>query len=331
MFECDPAEKSKNVMVELAKKSKNGLEMARSFIMAEKIEYARLREALEYYVSDWNDVTHPGLFAVACEAVGGDLHGVVEVQAGLAMIAAAFDIHDDIIDKSDSKHGKRTVFGKYGDEIALLLGNAFLVEGFALLSRFQETLNRERAGIFDVLKRSLYEFGNAHALELKLKRKLNVPPEEYLEIIRMKAASIEGDMTIGAIVGGGPPEQVEVLGKYGRILGTLAMLREEFVDVFDSQELNQRMLTEYLPLPILFAMRDSKSTSIRIQKLLSGKISRKNIEEIADVVFSTKKVGDLKDYMRGLINDALKLTTIIPNKRVAESLRGYVSSILEDL
>ncbi len=51
--------------------------------------------------------------------------------------------------------------------------------------------------------------------------------------MRMKAASVEADMRIDAIVGGGNEKEIEALTKYGRILGMLATLREEFIDVFD--------------------------------------------------------------------------------------------------
>ena len=51
----------------------------------------------------------------------------------MAMIAAAFDIHDDIMDNSKRKHDHMTVFGKFGSEISILLGDAFLIKGLTLL------------------------------------------------------------------------------------------------------------------------------------------------------------------------------------------------------
>ena len=103
MSHTKPRKQSEMVLTELAKKSRNGLEFAKRTILSEKIQYRKLRDALEYYVSRWNDVTHPGLFAVAFEAVRGDPQVAIPFQAALAMIAAAFDIHDDIIDKSAEK------------------------------------------------------------------------------------------------------------------------------------------------------------------------------------------------------------------------------------
>jgi geranylgeranyl pyrophosphate synthase len=318
------------VLTELAKKSRNGLEFAKRTILSEKIQYRKLRDALEYYVSRWNDVTHPGLFAVAFEAVRGDPQVAIPFQAALAMIAAAFDIHDDIIDKSELKHGEPTVLGKFGEEIALLLGNAFLIEGFTLFGKSLEESHQERAKVFETIKQSLYEFGNAHALELSLKNRADAPLEEYLKIVKMKAASIEGDMRIGAIIGGGTHKEVETLARYGRILGTLAMLREEFVDVFDVEELNQRVSSEYLPIPILYAMQDTEPRK-KIEKLIAKKITYSNVNVLVDTVFGTKKVGTLKRYMEELVDEAIHITSNVQNKNSRDQLRRFVSSTLEDV
>jgi geranylgeranyl pyrophosphate synthase len=321
---------SEIVLIELAKKSRNGLEFAKRTILSEKIQYVKLRDALEYYVSSWNDVTHPGLFAVSYEAVGGNLQEAVSVQAAVAMIAAAFDIHDDIIDKSTLKHGTPTVFGKFGEEIALLLGNAFLIEGFTLFGKSLEDVGQEKANVFETIKQSLFEFGNAHALELNLKKRADAPPEEYLKIVKMKAASIEGDMRIGAIIGGGTHKEVEVLARYGRILGTLAILREEFIDVFDTEELNQRVSCESLPIPVLHAMQDKESKK-KIEKLLAKEITDRDVDVLVDAVFEAKNVGKLRKYMEKLVAEARCITSNVGNKNLRDQLRNFASSTLEDL
>lgn len=246
------------------------------------------------------------------------------------MIAAAFDIHDDIIDKSTLKHGTPTVFGKFGEEIALLLGDAFLIEGFTLYGKSLEELHQEKANVFETIKQSLYEFGNAHALELSLKKRADAPPEEYLKIVEMKAASIEGDMRIGAIIGGGTRKEVEALARYGRILGTLAMLREEFIDVFDTEELNQRVSSEYLPIPVLYAMQDTESKK-KIEKLLAKEITNRDVGVLVDAVFKAKNVGKLKKYMEELVAEAVGITSTVRNKNLRDQLLSFASSTLEDL
>jgi geranylgeranyl diphosphate synthase type I len=324
--------KSEMLVEVLKKRSKKGLESAKKAILAEKIGSKKLREALEYYTLNWTEFTHPGLFSLAYEAVGGNQNKAVQVQAAISMMVAAFDIHDDIVDKSRVKHGKPTVFGKFGEDIALLLGNAFIIEGFILLGESIAKLAKEEIQeIFGTLKKSLFELGNAHALELNLKERVDISPEEYLQILEMKAASVEADMRIGAIIGGGTNSEVEALTRYGRILGILATLREEFIDAFEIEELSHRMHNECLPIPVLYAVQD-KDSKERILKLLAKKqVTGKDVDEILDIVFEAKAVRKLKKMMKDLVEETIHLVSEIKHKQLKALLMNFTASTLEDL
>jgi len=323
---------SQILIEELTKRSRKGLEFAKKTILAEKIEHEKLREALTYYISNWNDFAHPGFFSIAHEAVGGDSGAAVQVQAALAMVAAAFDLHDDIIDNSELKHGIPTVFGKFGKDITILLGNAFLIEGVSLLDKSIERLSQEkRREVLETLKKSLFEVGNAHALELSLKGRFDVAPEECLRVLRMKAASFEADMSLGAIIGGGTIKEIAVLTRYGRILGILATLREEFVDVFEIEELNQRIVSEYLPVPVLYAMQN-KDTKKKVQKMFAGrKIKRKDVDELVNLIFKATDVIRLKKRMKEFVDESVQIVSKLENLKLRKQLESLTSTFLEEL
>jgi geranylgeranyl pyrophosphate synthase len=322
---------SQILVKELEKRSKKGLEFAKKTILAEKVEYKELREALEHYTQNWSDFTHPGLFSLACEAVNGDPNALVKVQAAIALMAGAFDIHDDIIDRSETKHGASTVFGKFGQELALLLGNAFLIEGFTLFGESISGLpKKERKHLLEAFKRSLFELGNAHALELDLKRG-NIPPEEFMRVLKMKAASIEADMRIGAVVGGGTSAEVGALARYGRTLGILGTLREEFIDVFEIDELSQRGRNEYLPVPVLYAMQNDKAKR-RINALFAKKeLTDADVEELVSIVCQAKSVRNVRKKMKHLVAEAICSVSKIRNGKAKILLHKLASTTLEDL
>jgi len=322
----------KRIVADLKKRSKKGLELAKQTLQAEKIDYPKLRDALEHYLAHWCDFTHPGLFSIACEAVGGDLDGVVPTQAAIAMMAAAFDIHDDIIDKSKVKHKIPTVYGKFGAEMALLLGNAFLIEGFKLFVDSTTRLPREKRKMaLETLKRLLFEVGNAHALEVGLKERKNVAPNDYLKIIEMKAASIEADMHFGALFGGGEDAEVEALAKLGRTLGVLGTLREEFIDIFEIEELCQRIAVQDLPLPLLFAMQDQQVRGKVVNIISKTKITESDVAELVDVTLEAKPVVKLRKKMQLLTENGLTLTNNFSNAKLRNKLKALLSFMLEDL
>jgi len=320
------------IVADLKKRSKKGLALAKKILQAEKMEYPKLRHALEHYIAHWNDSTHPGLFSIACEAAGGDPDVVVPTQAAIAMMAAAFDIHDDIIDKSNVKHKVPTVYGKFGAEMALLLGNAFLIEGFKLFVDSSVILPKEKeTGALETFKRLLFEVGNAHALEVGLKKRKNITPSDYMKITEMKAAGIEADMHLGALFGGGEDAEVEALAKLGRTLGILVMLREEFIDIFEIEELCQRIAVQDLPLPLIFAMQDQEAKGKVMNIISKPTITKSDVAELVDVTLAAKAVMALRDKMQLLMEEGLTLTNNLTNIKLRSKLQLLLPFMLENL
>ena len=315
----------------LRERSREGLELARRTMLMEEIGSEKIWQALKYYVSDWENFTYPALFSIACEAVGGNPKKAVNVQTAIALLIGALDIHDDIIDKSKVKRGKLTVFGKFGQEIALFLGNAFLINGFTLLSNSVANLPAKKAGeVVETIKKSMFEVGTAHTLELDIRGRIDVTPKEYMRILKMKAASAGASMRLGAVIGGGRDHEVKVLTRYGRILGLLATLRDEFIDIFEPQELSQRLRNECLPIPIFYALQGENSG--RIKKVLAKKrITNKDAYELVDIVWESKEVKVLKKKMVLNIKNACILTSEIRNRDIKDLLTLLATSALEDL
>jgi geranylgeranyl pyrophosphate synthase len=316
----------------LKKKSEKGLEFARKSILSEKIESELAQEALEYYTSNWEIFVHPGLFSLACEAVGGNPDDAVSFQAALSMLTASFDIHDDLIDGSKKKQGKLTVFGKYGKSMSVLLGDAFFIKGFTLLFELSDKMPQDKIRkVVETLKDLLFKLGSAHAIEQSLKGRIDITMSEYKKVLELKASSVEADMRIGAIIGGGLPKEAESLAKYGKNLGMLMTLREEFIDVFEPGELYQRMKNEYLPIPVLCAFQNSKAKKI-IQEVLSQEyVTEKQFEKICDVAFKTKEVTELRNYLKRTANEAANYISTLKESSIKMVLKNMALAMLEDL
>jgi len=250
----------------------------------------------------------------------------------MAMMAAAFDIHDDIIDKSKVKHKIPTVYGKFSAEIALLLGDAFLIKGFKLFVDSTAILPKEKEKeALETVKKLTFEVGNAHAIEVGLKERKDIVPDDYMSVIEMKAAGIELDMHLGALFGGGKDAEVKALAKLGRIVGVLVMLREEFIDIFEIEELCQRILVHDLPIPLLFAMQDQKAKRKVSEIISKAKITQDNVDELLDFTLKATPVVKLKEKMQALIEEGLLLKHKLPDLKIRNQVQALLSFMVEDL
>jgi heptaprenyl diphosphate synthase len=213
------------------------------------------------------------------------------------LTSGAADIHDDIIDGSKVKEAGTTVYGKYGKEIALLAGDALLFKGLTLLfqSINQGVSRKKLSAILNITEETFFELGDAEALELGFIKRADVTPEEYLHVLEKKAAIIGGYAQIGVILGEGSKQELADLSRYGKVLGMLILLRDEIIDIIDVKEIQHRIEKESLPLPIIYALQDSKTRSLMMPILQKKRITLKEAEAIAEM---TRQLGGVESCMQ---------------------------------
>lgn len=316
----------------IGERGRKALELSAQTILQEQIEYEPLRDALRYFIEEtWSNVPHPALLSLTCEAVGGQPDATTHVGAALALLAGAADIHDDIIDQSTIKGSKPTVFGKYGRDIALLAGDALLLKGlYALHEAVDSLAEGKKQAILKLTKQAFFGISDAEAQETSFRGKLDLSVEEYLENIRRKAAVAEATAKIGATLGDANSDEIERLGNYGKTLGVLMTIRDQFIDLFEPDEIKDRAERESLPLPILFVFRDARKRK-KIERLLKkgDKITKEDANEIVDIVMTAKETRELQRQMRLMIDEGKALLSFA--KHDPANLKLILESTIEDL
>jgi len=313
----------------LGTKSAKALEIARQQLLTYKIENENLVQSLKYYAENWDDTIHPGVIALACEGIGGDEQKSLPVQVPTLFLTAAIDVHDDILDGSEIKNERPTLLGKFGKDIALLIGDGMLLKGMSMFCDLGDKFPSETAKeIVSTIEKAFVEAGNAHAIEAGYRGRIDLEPEEYLQVLKKKSSILGAHTTIGALAGGGKKDEVEVLEEYGRILGTLITLRDETIDVFEIQELNDRMRNGCLPLPLLYAFKNPKAKKEILDVLSKSRPDEEDAGWIVDIVFEEEAVKSLTGNMKIMAERASHLISKLPEKNNLELL---IQASLEDL
>jgi geranylgeranyl diphosphate synthase type I len=299
--------------------------MARRAILEENLESEKAQQALTYFMTEyWHDVARPSLMALACEAVGGDAELTLPIAVPMVLISGAIDIHDDIIDQSKTKDGRRTVYGKFGKEIALLAGDALLFKGLTLLNqaKAKEISSEKMLKISGIIETMFFELGDAEALELDFRGRLDVSPGDYLRVVRTKAADVEAHTHISAILGNGSRREVKALSEFGRLLGMMIILRDDLIDLMVPEECLSRIRKEALPLPLLYGLRDPSQGS-KLRSMIKNSLV--NSKDAGKILKSVYKSGAMRRYsivmkriaaeavskLRSLSHDAAELELLV--------------------
>jgi geranylgeranyl pyrophosphate synthase len=323
------------VKVIIEEKGTDAIARARKEILSLKYNDSAVSSALKYFAK----VTlrgglpvFPALIFLSCEAVGGKTKKTTSIGAAMTLLAAAADIHDDIIDQSKTKYSKKTVFGKFGGDIALLTGDALLIQGLMFLHRECKSLSKEQAEvILNLTLQAFVEISQAEAIETKLMRRLDTPPQEYFEVIRKKAVVPDLHCKIGAVLGKGGSEKIKALGSYGRAFGIASAIREEFIDLLEYPELQNRLKKECPPLPILYALQDPKTKAEITPLLESLNFTEKKSRIMTGIVLDTKEVAELKNVMNSAIQDGIEELQILSSSEAVKNFKALAISLKEDL
>lgn len=317
----------------LSKLGKRTFETSKKLIYQENIENRKIHEALHYFGEEgWHDEEYAGFMALTCQAVGGEPTKTIHLGASLTLIRGAMDIHDDIIDEQPIKANKPTLFGKYGPHTSLLIGDLLYFKGLTQLYKTISQLPpKEGQAIANMVKHSLLEVGTAIASETDFRGNFDLPPENLMKILAQKSTFAGTYAKIGAVIGGANETEANALGRFGELFALLTMIRDEFIDIYEPEELQNRTEKECLPLPLLLAFKDKDVRNKILPILKKEKITAQDTEIITKVLAHSREIKYLKKRMQELKETALLNLKVIKDKNSALLLTKLLDPVCEDL
>lgn len=200
-------------------------------------------KAVRYSVFNGGKRIRPILCLAAADAVGGDLGSVITIACALELIHSYSLIHDDLpaMDNDDFRRGKPTCHKVFGEDIAILAGDALLTEAFVLLSRTEKVrLSAEkRLMVIQEIAQAAGIDGMVGGQALDVLSEKFAPDEKTLrEIHRRKTgALIAAAVKSGAIISGAPKEKIQALAEYGINVGLAFQIADDILNVEGDREL----------------------------------------------------------------------------------------------
>ena len=186
MFQFNSYLETKRVAVEDA--------LDRSLVVTDP-NSAKIVESMKYSLMAGGKRIRPILCLAACEMFGGDDSIAMPTAVSLEMIHTMSLIHDDLpsMDNDDLRRGKPTNHKLYGEDIAILAGDALLSQSFEHCARYTKNVPAER--VVDVLRRlgtsvGPYGLAGGQAMDLMCENKPGVTVKDLEWIHRHKTAAL---------------------------------------------------------------------------------------------------------------------------------------------
>ena len=320
----------------LSEIEKRGAKVNRLYIEAIKeTGYLYINSLLNDVTRYWRDDYRAALTSFACEAVGGDPDATIGASLALSLAGSGIGIHDDIIDRSEIKGFRKRIPGIHGPDLALVTGDVLVIKG---LTAFRSLLKNgfDQNAFYQVLEiyeKFFLEMCEGEVQEIRFRKNLEITLDEYLEAMWRLGVDAEACTRIGAVIGGGDESKVESLASYGKRVGFLTRVIDEYKDILNVEgNLSHRIQYESIPLPLLYASKHSKKYHDQVKKILSvGSITVSDVEKILEMCYQS---GGL-DYLKGLAEktcvEAQGKLDACTDSRVLKLLKLLPEKLLDEL
>jgi octaprenyl-diphosphate synthase len=167
------------------------------------------------------------LLALGSSKLCGYLKGGrdINLAACVELIHGATLLHDDVIDNSNIRRGKKTPNFIWGNHSSILTGDY-------LLSRcFEMMVEDENLEILRLLSSTSSKIAQGEILQLQNNGEIDMLEETYLKIISSKTAALFSAATkVGAILGERNNKDKEALEFYGNNLGITFQIADDTLD-----------------------------------------------------------------------------------------------------
>lgn len=247
----------------------------------------------------------------------------INLAACVELIHNATLLHDDVIDKSESRRGFKTTNAIWGNKSSILAGDY-------LLSRcFEMMVDDGSQEVLKILSSVSSEIAQGEIMQLQFEKQVDMVEKNYLDIISSKTASLFGaSMRVGGCINNRSSKEKEALESYGRNLGICFQITDDILDYYsDTANFGKVVGNDFyegkvtLPIIILY-QKSSEEERIKIKKIFDNEErSKEELNFILSLLTKYNIIPACKkraEYFSNVASDALN---IFPETKIRKNLQ----------
>ena len=287
-----------------------------------------LEPLLDHALSHGGKRVRPALTLLAGSIFPLDPENPIKMATGVELLHLATLIHDDTVDDADTRRGKASVSGRWGKEVAVLLGDYLFATSATLVCdtgnlrvvrRFAETIMELASG-------ELIEYFNTFNPQQELDR-------YYDRIYRKTASLFRTASETGAVLSAANEQQIQCLSAYGYNIGMAFQVVDDLLDILgDEAELGKPVGNDLrqgvLTLPSILLMQRYPDDN-PIPELFRKRDVNGHVERTVEMIKNSSIIPDCFAIIREYCDEANRALAALPTGQCRESLETMAEYIRE--
>lgn len=198
------------------------------------IKPENLYNPVKYLLESGGKRLRPIIALNVSELLGGKIFDTLPAAAALEIFHNFTLAHDDIMDNSMLRRGKKTINSKWDNNTGILSGDVMLIISYEVLNQYQDSKYIHLSKKLTEISRLVCEGQQA---DMDFASKNDITENEYFEMIKNKTAVLIGcSFMFGGIVAEANDLNTNLLYEIGLNLGIAFQLEDDLLDCFGDQE-----------------------------------------------------------------------------------------------
>jgi len=252
----------------------------------------------------------------------------INLAACVELIHGATLMHDDVIDNSDMRRGKKTTNLIWGNQSSILAGDY-------LLSRcFQMIVEDGNLEVLKLLSSTSAKIAQGEILQLQHKNEIDMLEETYLKIISSKTAVLFSAATkVGAILSEKSNKEKEALEFYGKNLGITFQIADDTLD-YNSEvnsfgkKIGNDFFEGKITLPLILLFQQSNNSEKKQLEIIFKQDARSSndLSVILDLISKYKTISQCykkAEHFINLASNSLSVFKDTKEKKILENLTTF--------
>lgn len=251
-------------------------------------------EIADYLISSGGKRLRPMLTLAAADMCGYEGDGHVKLAACVEFMHTATLLHDDVVDESDMRRGKKSARMVWGNQASVLVGDYLLGQSFRMMV---EVGSLEA---LDILSTASSVIAEGEVMQLVAAKNTATTEDEYLEVIRAKTAALfSAAAEVGPVLADAPKAAKSAFRSYGTNLGLAFQLIDDALDYGGSaadlgKDIGDDLREGKITLPVVLSYRRGSDADRAFfdRVLMEGDVQDGDLET---AIATMKQLDALKD------------------------------------
>ena len=254
-------------------------------------EVPMVEEIAAYLIEAGGKRLRPLLVLLCAKACGYQGSDHVKLAAVIEFLHTAMLLHDDVVDESNLRRGRKTVNAAWGNAPSVLVGD------FLHSRAFEMMVDIGNIRVMEILSKATNVIAEGEVQQLSFIRNPATTEVEYMEIISRKTAMLfQAAAHAGAVLAGANEKTEHALRDYGLHLGIAFQMVDDQLDYLGTPEelgknIGDDLAEGKVTLPLIVAMRNGQPDQ---KAFVEDAIRNGGVENLPEMIRLVKATDALK-------------------------------------